>query len=302
MTYLSKLRGRRKTPAAVWHKLRTSISTDKFDFFVAFEGEEDEEFYSKHLSARFPDKRFRPLICDGKGGVLGLHSEVLNAWGSAKNVFFFIDADHDRLIGIDEDLENTFVTCGYAVENYIYDDNVVLPAIDRLYQLNNADDLRGEISRCWHADCHVFEVRASTVMSYLLALRRSNQDPNLDRVNFNAFFAYQDGVLEKKTVSCNDLVEWMNVDRVEIRLLLETMRETQRLEKNAFFRGKMLAQFIISFFRNLPKRFDGREKLNGKPLKPKTDLGKANFIASFLDFTDCPDRLTDFFDTMEHSF
>lgn len=302
MTYLNKLRGRRKTPAAIWHKLRTSISTDKFDFFVAFEGEEDEEFYTKHLSARFPDKRFRPLICDGKGGVLGLHSEVLNAWGSAKNIFFFIDADHDRLIGIEEDLENTFVTCGYAIENYIYDQGVVLSAIDRHYQLNSADDLRGEISHCLHADRQIFEARASTVMSYLLALRRSNQDPNLDRVNFNVFFSYQDGSLIKKNVSCSEVVEWMNVDRVEAGRLLGIMREAQLMDKNILFRGKILAQFIISFFRNLPKRFEGREKLNGKPLKSKTDLGKGNFIASFLDFTDCPDRLSDFFDLMEHSF
>lgn len=126
MSYLETLRQRRKTPVSAWHKLRTSLATKKFDFYIAFEGEEDEEFYSGFMAERFPGKKFRPVICDGKGGVLALHAEVVKTYGSPRSVFFFVDSDHDRFLGEDEYPAQTFSTCGYAVENYIYDRDVVL--------------------------------------------------------------------------------------------------------------------------------------------------------------------------------
>ncbi len=88
MSYLKSLRSRRKVPSSAWHKLRTSLPTNKFDFYVAFEGEEDEEFYSKFLTQKFPNKKFRPLICDGKSGVLALDNEVAKTYGRSQNIFF----------------------------------------------------------------------------------------------------------------------------------------------------------------------------------------------------------------------
>lgn len=145
MSYLETLRKRRKIPAAVWHQVRTSLGTGKFDFYAAFEGEEDEVFYSRFLNERFPDKTFRPVICDGKGGVLALHDKVVETHGSPRNVFFFVDSDHDRFLGADNYPAQTFSTCGYSVENYIYNADTVLSGIKKHFLLNKADELCEEI-------------------------------------------------------------------------------------------------------------------------------------------------------------
>lgn len=301
MSYLETLRERRKTPVSAWHKLRTSISTKKFDFYAAFEGEEDEEFYSDFLERRFPGKRFRPVICDGKGGVLALHGEVVEAYGSPRNVFFFVDSDHDRFLGEDKYPSQTFSTCGYAIENYVYDPEVVLAGIKKYFQLNMADELCGEIRAAFERDRQVFEARTKSVMSYVVALRANDYSPSLDKIDLNSLFKLEDQGLKRRKIDCADLLAKAEVEALPSADVIRHARLLRDTHPNLCFRGKLVAQFVVNFCRRLTKRFATKKKLNGKPLKAKIEFGKKNFVSTFVDFVELPDRLSDFFEEMEEA-
>lgn len=299
MSYLEILRERRKTPAAAWHKLRTSITTGKFDFYVAFEGEEDEEFYSKFLTDRFPTKTFRPVICDGKGGVLALHSEVVTAYGGPKNVFFFLDSDHDRFLKEDEYPTQTFSTCGYSVENYVYDRNVIIAGIKKHFQLNPSDELIDDIRDALEADQLTFEARTRFVMSYVVALRARDQSPDLEGIGLHEIFCLSDNGLSRKNLTCATLLEKAGVAAVPATFVFQYARQQQSFDPNQFFRGKFVAQFVLDFCKRLAKRFADKPKLNGKPLKPKIEFSKRNLVSSFVDFVETPQRLSNFLDEMD---
>lgn len=298
MSYLEALRERRKTPVAAWHKLRTSITTGKFDFYVAFEGEEDEEFYSKFLTDRFPTKTFRPVICDGKGGVLALHSEVVAAYGGPKNVFFFLDSDHDKFLKEAEYPTQTFSTCGYSVENYIYDNTVILEGIKKHFQLNPSDELVDDIRDALQTDQLTFEARTRFVMSYVVALRAEDQSPNLENIGLHDIFFLSDDGLSRKKLICASLLEKAGVPAVPASAVFQYGRQQQSLDPNEFFRGKIVAQFVLNFCKRLAKRFADKPKLNGKPLKPKIEFSKRNLVSIFVDFVETPQRLSDFLDEM----
>lgn len=284
---------------AAWHKLRTSITTGKFDFYVAFEGEEDEEFYTKFLTDRFPTKTFRPVICDGKGGVLALHSEVVTAYGGPKNVFFFLDSDHDRFLEEDEYPTHTFSTCGYSVENYIYDSAVILAGIEKHFQLNPSDELVDDIRDALEADKLTFEARTRFVMSYVVALRAEDQTPDLEGIGLHDIFCLSDVGLSHKKLSCAALLEKAGVTAVPATVACKYARQLQSFDPNHFFRGKLVSQFVLNFCKRLAKRFADKAKLNGKPLKPKIEFSKRNLVSTFVDFVETPTRLSDFLDEMD---
>ncbi|MEM9009124.1 MAG: DUF4435 domain-containing protein [Cyanobacteria bacterium P01_F01_bin.86] len=299
MSYLDTLRQRRKTPVAAWHKLRTSLDTGKYDFYVAFEGEEDEEFFSRYLFERFPRKNIHPLICDGKGGVLALHSKVIESYGSPGNVFFFVDSDHDRFIGEDTYPDQVFSTCGYAVENYLYDAAVVLGGIWKHFQLNPADELRSAIERAFERDRSIFERRSTSLMAYAIALRADNQSPKLDLVDLHEIFAFKNNELTIKKLRCAELLASAEVSGVSRSSYFEYLRLCRSLNPCIYIRGKLIAQFILHFCKKLENRFSNYTKLNGMPLKSKIEFGKKNIISGFLDFVEMPQRLSDFLDEME---
>lgn len=298
MSYLSKLRDRRKTPGAVWHKLRTSISTEKFEFYAAFEGEEDEEFYSHFIYKRYPGLRFRPLICEGKGGVLALRSEVIRMYGSARNVIFFVDSDHDKFVGVNNDGENTFITCGYSIENYILDESVIIEGVLKYFQFNRADPLINEVRRCLKIDVDVFQKRTFSVMIYAVALREMDISPDLDAITLRDLFAVVDGELQQSHVDCADLLRKAGVSEISTVEYRMTWRRLRYSDWNCVVRGKLTAQFVLNFCRNLQKRLSRKSKINGKPVRAKIDFSKRNLVSIFSEFIEEPVRLRSFLDEM----
>lgn len=298
MSYLDTLRSRRKTPQAAWHKLRTSIETGKFQFFAAFEGEEDEEFFSAFIVRRFSDATFRPIICDGKGGVLALQEAVVAKYGSTKNVFFFVDSDHDRFLGQDKYPNGTFSSCGYSVESYFYDKTILRSAICKYFQLNKSDELCKEIDEALEHDFRVFGMRAKTIMTYAVGLRVADQSPDLDALHFSDIFEFTNSGLVTKKIECQHLIDKIGTNSLSFhafRNLLGILKSHSTVE---IVRGKLVSQFILAFYRNLPRRFKGRTKLNGKALHSKIELSKANLISVLTDFAPMPVRLEKFLDDL----
>ncbi len=302
MSYLEQLRNRRKTPKSAWHKLKTSINTDKYDFFLVFEGEEDEDFFSKFAEEKMPGKPFRPIICDGKGGVLAIQQEMIEHFGSFRNVFFFLDSDHDRFIGASNYPEQTFNTCGYSVESYLYCEKTCLAAIKKCYQLRDNDPLLNEVEKRIESDFHKFEKRALSVMAYVVALRKDDQVLSLDGLTFSHMFEFSESGLNRKQLRCDPALEAVQAQsKLCLPNFLVALRELKGHCPSQIIRGKLVAQFVLHLIKGIPSFFKDQTKLNGKPLKPRVELGKRNIMYVVSGEINTPPRLEEFLDKIDAS-
>ncbi|MEP3113528.1 DUF4435 domain-containing protein [Nisaea sp.] len=264
-----------------------------------FEGEEDEEFYSNFLLERFPQKKFKPIICDGKGGVFALSDTLFDKFGNKKNVFFFIDTDHDKILGIDDYPENFFSTCGYSVENYFFDEEIIMSGIKKYFQINPSDEILTEISNLLKSDRNTFEGRFMAIMAFAVELRKKDHSPELKNLKFNTFFEYKNLSLKKKNVQCEHLLHQTKINLEDEFSVWRSTRDVRKMDTRTVIRGKYCTQFILNFIRHLPEKFQNREKSNGKPLKQKVELGNNNLISLFAEFVELPERLSTFMDKME---
>lgn len=295
MTYLEQLKSRQKTPGVVWHKLRTAIGAQKTSFFAIFEGEEDEEYYSTYIERILPGKTFRPLICDGKGGVLALHSEMLKAYGDTRNVYFFVDTDHDRYIKQAKYPFQTFNTCGYSVENYCFDEHALRSVARKCYQLNLNDPIYIDLEEKIGAAFEVFCTTARPIMSCIIGLRMEDQSLDMDQVHFKDLFEFTDMGLIAKEFDINVLSKKMGSPKLLTKAELNSCEQDLSNEKIVVFcRGKLISQFLLNFLKSIPKLFDGLVRLNGKPLRLKIEISKKNLILIFAEFISVPVRLKTF--------
>lgn len=292
MSYLETLRHRRKTPQAAWHKLRTSIDVGKFDFFAAFEGEEDEEFYSVFFEKELSGVTFRPIVCDGKGGVLGLYERTIEAFGSTRNIFFFIDSDHDRYIGIEKYPENVFATAGYSIESYAFDFKGIIRLVRKHFQLNESDPVLQEIGGRIEIDMLNFAKGARRVMAYAICLRSKDEDIEMDKLHFVDFFEFRDGRLVNKKVDCRVCLDSLNCNlKLSYSEVSRCIRSIRRDATELVVRGKLILQFIVSLFKQISRDYDKAIKLNGKPLRMKMELNSRNFMLQFAEVVDPPESV-----------
>lgn len=294
MSYLESLRRRRKTPQAAWHKLRTSIGTGKFDFFAAFEGEEDEEFYAAYFESELPGISFRPIVCDGKGGVLGLHAQMLETYGESKNVFFFVDADHDRYIEADPLPEGVFSTVGYAIENYALDHVAIMALVRKQFQLNAADPILEQISRQVEGDMMLFAAKARPIMAYAICLRARDEEIEIDNAHFSDFFRFDNMRLVKKNIDCQTIFQKIECDiKLKYSELAKSIRLVREEATECVLRGKLVSQFVISLFKQIARDYSGQTKLNGKQFSMKMELSSKNLMLKLAEVMDIPQDVVD---------
>ena len=294
MSYLNALRGRRVSPIAVYHKFRTIQYTDKYMFYAVFEGEEDEEFYRSYLEGELSGSNYLPLICQGKGGVLGFCDRISNS-PKRNVVFFFVDTDHDIYLGLDEYPVNTFNTCGYSIESYVYEESIVREVVKRNFSVSAGDPLLEDIMDSFRRDREVFEGCVAVLMLWAICLRKKDINIELKKVNFSDIFRIKVNGLEVLDYSCRDLLRKVNSKHA---VTADELGEIEGVvvdhSLSKYVRGKLLLQFLTAFFNIIDERFRGREKINGFPLKKKVDFGKKSTLFHCASFVECPERLESF--------
>ncbi len=297
MSYVDKMRERRKTPHTSWHKVRTTIATNRFDLFVACEGEEDEEFYSSYLYRRKKDLKICPLVCDGKGALLALHDKVSKRYAGLRNVYFFADSDHDVLIGEELPGENFFFTDGYSFESYGLSKDVVVKLVERNFSLHPTDPILNSVGDIVSDAIKMFSRRARTIMTYVLHLRRMDVTVNVDKLHFFKFFDINGDVVQSKKCSLMSISEISDLEEVvTFSEILATARDIRELKDERIIRGKMVAQFLIRLLKCFAKTLQSREKLNGKKCAVRIELGGANYAQQIANVAPETERLSQFLD------
>ena len=299
MSYLKTMRDRRKTPHAAWHKIRTTIGTDKFDLFAAFEGEEDEDFFSAYIYRREASIKVLPIICDGKGPLIALHKKIRDNYGSLRNVFFFLDSDHDKILGYDLPSEQCFTTDGYSFESYGLSGEVIIKIFESNFGLHPTDPLLAEVRSIIQDAMVVFCRRARTIMTYVLLLRQLDIHVEVDELHFHKFFQFDGDVLKKKSRSLEWISNESKVSHVPaLSDLFATARSIKSVSDACVIRGKMVAQFLIKFLKCLSQTLRNRDKMNGKKCTAKVELGGGNYAQQLSIASAESDRLSDFLDEL----
>lgn len=299
MSYLKTMRDRRKTPHAAWHKIRTTIGTNKFDLFAAFEGEEDEDFFSAYIYQRDANIKIFPIICDGKGPLIALHKKILNSYGSPRNVFFFLDSDHDKILGVDLPAEQCFTTDGYSYESYGLSEEVILKIFENSFGLHPTDPLLAEVRSIIKDTMTVFCRRARAIMTYVLLLRQLDIQVEVDELHFHKFFQFDGNVLRKKNRSFGWISSESKVSHLPAQSdIFAAARSTRHVSDACVIRGKMVAQFLIRFLKCLGQTLKDRDKINGKKCTVKVELGGGNYAKQLSNASRESERLSDFLDDL----
>ncbi|GAA6148401.1 hypothetical protein NBRC116586_14630 [Pseudooceanicola nitratireducens] len=299
MSYLKTMRDRRKTPHAAWHKIRTTIGTDKFDLFAAFEGEADEDFFSAYIYQRDANIKLFPVICDGKGPLIALHKKILNSYGNPRNVFFFLDSDHDKILGYDLPAEQCFTTDGYSYESYGLSEEVILKIFENNFGLHPTDPLLAEVQAIIQDALNVFCRRARTIMTYVLLLRQLDIQVEVDELHFYKFFQFDGNVLRTKSRSFRWISSESKVPQVPAQPdIIAMARSLKHASDACVIRGKMVAQFLIRFLKCLSQTLKDRDKINGKKCTAKLELGGGNYAQQLSIASTESERLSDFLDDL----
>jgi hypothetical protein len=117
MSFKERLNEKRQTPIAIFHKFRTDnlVGTLRHVFV---EGYEDQRFYAHHLNYPGGDE-VRYHVCFGKKN---LDDVAVLYWASNIRdtlALFIRDSDFDVFLSRAPSGKSLFLTCGYAVENYV---------------------------------------------------------------------------------------------------------------------------------------------------------------------------------------
>lgn len=117
MTFKEKINERRKSAAATFHKFRTDSSIhSRRHYFV--EGYEDVKFYARHIPKTAKEApRFH--VCFGKKNLDEVAKLYWSSDITSSTILFIRDSDFDHFLGRAPSGRDLFLTCGYAVENYV---------------------------------------------------------------------------------------------------------------------------------------------------------------------------------------
>lgn len=117
MSFKEVLAGKRKSPAAIFHKFRVD-STIHLRDHIFVEGYDDVTFYSRH-TRRLDGLAPKFHICFGKKNLDDVAKMYWNSDIASALVLFIRDSDFDVFLGKAPSGRDFQLTAGYSVENYV---------------------------------------------------------------------------------------------------------------------------------------------------------------------------------------
>jgi hypothetical protein len=296
MQYLDELRERRKSKTAVQQKIRMYKSRN-VDFIAFFEGQDDQSFFLHFLEQELQDKDIYPIICDGKGGVLGARDFAENEYKILSGMLFFIDKDHDDFIGNIEEDAHTFITKYYSIESYFFEPSILHKFIKQHYGLSNIDPITKIVESTYFKIQAQVIHRLRSIMAHAVILRRRGVNPNLENVKFSKIFRIENGVFIKQNLFRSELEQLfcceITISKISVRNFL---KDTSDLDCRFFVRGKLLAEFFCAFFNKLDSILNHTKDISGSELSTSIQLGRRNFVNLLMHLIPMPTDFCEFLD------
>jgi hypothetical protein len=291
MTYLESLQNFRFADSALKLLLVQLMPEKKVDAILVVEGEEDSNVYTRAINSFKPDARVEVIICNGKGGVLGLRDFIDDYYSHDNKTMFFIDKDHDDLLGIDYRDDKTYITDHYSIEWDVCTEQTITALIERSYALTEKDPIWKSVRLKFIEMSQEWLDYSKPIMQAVVVLREKGEKPKLDGIRFSDICRFQAGVMRRTNYKLETLLKASGCLCPDEKELSRCASKLDDIDERSYVRGKLAVEFCCAFLKDLNKICDYPTKIDRRPLQRKGNVGKSEFIQlAILDWT-VPDSL-----------
>jgi hypothetical protein len=300
MTYLDQLRERRSASNATEQKLRLFVPLEEVQAVLVVEGDEDSCLYTDAFHEVVEGAHIRVIICNGKGGVLGLRDFADANFPKAVKLMFFIDRDHDDLLDLIHYDERTYVTDHYSIEWDACTEEILFSLIARHYTLSVGDPIWDVVREKFREMMGTWLNYSCPIMQAVVVARRRGEILDLEQLSLSDICRFHDVTFEHSGSGLEELLT-----KVGCRAcptddeLTECQKEFGGKDARSYVRGKLVVQFFCEFFRKLSEICGNPEKIDGRGLTTGVQLGKNNYFQFILGDWCAPPSLRTFLSNWE---
>ena len=280
----------KKNRNVIFQEIVTSKS--KVDIFVLLEGDDDIKYYRQIVDNMLIDcnsgdaKNIRYYICKGKKDVLLLVKKIQKSTSLDlnKRVMSFVDRDFDYKLN----LEHTYITESYSIENYYFSNQAINKTVKYLLKI---DDSEFDSKRIKSMVDKIIKERDKALndivfINAVYCLQINKSLPSDPKPNLSKIKEYSQ-ITKIKQDEIKDYIEnYVDVSNDEIDLLIEHMKKNLVYE----IRGKYILSLMEKKYGVIFDAFN----------KDKSQFGSVdilllqNIILSFASCADKPKKLIDY--------
>ncbi|MBZ7998552.1 DUF4435 domain-containing protein [Campylobacter canadensis] len=264
----------------------------KVDIFVLLEGDDDIKYYSQIINNMLIDynsgdtKNIRYYICKGKKDVLSLVEKIQKSTGLDlnKRIMSFVDRDFDYELN----LEHTYITESYSIENYYFSNQAINKTVKYLLKI---DDSEFDSKRIKNMVGKIIKERDKALedivfINAVYCLQMSKSLPSDPKPNLSKVKEYSQ-ITKIKQDEIKDYIEnYVDISNDEINLLIEHMKKNLVYE----IRGKYILSLMKKKYEVFFDAFNKDKSRSGSI----DILLLQNIIVSFASCADKPKKLINY--------
>jgi hypothetical protein len=314
MDYAESLRAELTKAHAVFQAVLMDIPNySTLNTLLFFEGDDDPSFYFPHIRAQDNSKDYITFICNGRIEVLKT-LELIESDGRAyKRSLFFIDKDHNDIIGVNKLNARLYQTKYYSIENYLVCLNIVNSYWVETLHLQTLDTRKAELIDCFNQTYNSFNKKMTTLMALVLLGRGCcssipARKLNLNNANLDLIF---DVDFEKKTckyltgagkhfADSTNVTDYGSATKLADIKAIIAKHLMERVSKE-YIRGKYELWFFVKYLQFITKKLSSKAEAKVSKLKratPKISISHETAIENLGSKVNCPEDLKIFLHTM----
>lgn len=292
----------------IGHLLKTKYKKNSKKVYIIVEGQDDKIYYSNFIQDYLPDdwdyeffipnKSTNKKSCKKK--LLQCYTNIDWRTYNKNQVIFFIDRDLSDILG--ERLPNQpniYITDGYAIENSIIKENILLRVITELCYFNECSE--GDIKNLkkLYADSfNFFYNTMAIVMGWIIYWQLQGLNPQLGNIEIKKIFKFDDNgnIFLENNINHEYFHNKMNIiydNKVNIKQYIKIFEKFDK--HKMLIRGKYLLEFFIEFCHFIDAKFVNLNCLNITKRIRKRTQPKLSFI-DIAHIAKKPKSLATFFD------
>jgi hypothetical protein len=303
MSFLESLRQAPLSAIAQWGLFVIEYQPGGKSIFLFHEGRTDPAFYRGFVEQAKPeDYQVRLVRCGTKREVLERIEDFRSRYEENPRALFFVDKDHDDLVGNETDIGYSFLytTCAYSIENYVCCQTVLSSYLIDVIGLPDMDSRIPAIVAQYEANKAALYRAGLPAMAWIVAARELFSTVHLNNINNTKLFDLTDDLEPKlrggraaavayltRTTGGNDHQQDVPHDRLE-----SIISRLEGLEPQTWFRGKQDLWYLVKFINGVAEIL---RNTNGGP-KSKVTLSENNALEILGPRVPCPSCLGGFLD------
>lgn len=287
MTFLDELRCARLSPISVYHQFLLNNPNSPECIHVFFEGQGDYSFYTGFLRRFIPHPRcLFSYKCGNKTNLYETYSKVMSA--SPQGIaLFFVDKDFSDILNESYPTAgNIYVTDYYSIENYLVSEDMLIRVWNEIFHIPNATMNISNTQIKFLEELERFYEFILPVAAWIVCLRRSGLNPDLNNINLARFFYINNNLtLEKqREIIFEDGIDILDqmcgvTTPVVCRLDSSSVaKELADLNPKMYVRGKFELWFFVKFIQRLIEALHLALSEMGENVRVRTPINEGNAI------------------------